>query len=137
MSTPTSANPGNSWWIRAEHLAIVIIFSVLGLMHLHDIAWGRFAAAFLAIDLIGYLPGAIAFHRAAGKPISPAYHLLYNLTHNYMVTGTAVALWAFAIGGLEWAMVAVPIHLSGDRGLLGNFSKPATHPFEPIHASKG
>jgi len=137
MNTSTRANPCASWWIRAEHLAIVVIFSVLGFMHLQDIAWARFAAAFLLIDLIGYLPGAFAFRKAGGKPIPPAYHLLYNLTHNYVVTGSALALWALAIGGLEWAMVAVPIHLSGDRGLLGNFSKPPSLPFEPLHPTKG
>jgi len=48
-----------------------------------------------------------------------------------------VALWALAIGGAEWAMLAVPIHLSGDRGLLGNFSKPASLLFEPRRAPKG
>jgi hypothetical protein len=135
LNTNSPADPGTSWWIRAEHLAIVAIFSSLALAHFEDIVWARFVAAFLLIDLIGYLPGAIAFRRSAGRPISPTYHLLYNLTHNYVITGTAIALWALAIGGLEWAMVAVPIHLSGDRGLLGNFSKPASLPFEPLHRS--
>jgi hypothetical protein len=123
--------------MRAEHLAIVAIFSVLAFMHLKDIVWSRFIAAFVLIDLLGYLPGALAFRRAAGKPIAPVYHLIYNLTHNYLVTGTAIALWALAIGGLEWAMVAVPIHLSGDRGLFGNFSKPASLPFEQLHPFQG
>jgi hypothetical protein len=122
--------------MRTEHLAIVAIFGVLGLMHLHEIAWGRFAAAFLLIDLVGYLPGAIAFRKAGDSPISSRYHLLYNVTHNYVVMGAAVALWALAGGGLEWAMLAVPIHLSGDRGLLGNFSMPPALAFEPLHPSK-
>jgi hypothetical protein len=137
MYTESPPNPGTSWWIRAEHLAIVGICSVLAFTHLDDIAWARFIAAFLVIDLLGYLPGAVAFRKAAGKPIAPIFHLLYNLTHNYLVTGTGVALWALAIGGAEWAMLAVPIHLSGDRGLLGNFSKPASLLFEPRHAPKG
>jgi len=137
LNANSPASPGTSWWMRAEHLAIVTIFSSLALMHIEDIAWARFAAAFLLIDLLGYLPGAIAFRRSAGQPIAPAYHMLYNLTHNYIVTGTAIALWALAIGGLEWAMVAVPIHLSGDRALFGNFSKPASLPFEPLHSSRG
>jgi len=136
MNTITTENPGTSWWIRAEHLAVVIICTSLAFMHIKDIAWARFFAAFLLIDLLGYLPGALAFHKAAGNPIAPIYHLLYNLTHNYLVTGTCVALWALTIGGPEWAMLAVPIHLSGDRGLLGNFSKPTSLPFEPLRPSK-
>jgi hypothetical protein len=135
MGTPPLPNQGTSRWMRAEHLVIVVIFAALGLVHLQDISWSRFIAAFLLIDLVGYLPGAVAFHRAHGKSISPIYYLLYNLTHNYVVVGAAVALWALAAGGLEWAMVAVPIHLSGDRSLFGNFSKSVSLPFERQHAA--
>jgi hypothetical protein len=136
MTTIDPADTGASWWMRAEHVAIVVICGVLAIMHLQEIDWVRFVASFLLIDLIGYLPGAAAFRKAGGKTISPNFHLLYNLTHNYVVVGVALALWAFAIDGLEWAMLAVPIHLSGDRGLLGNFSKPLSLPFEPSHPSE-
>jgi len=119
-----------SWWMRAEHLLIVAVVSALALWHAGDIAWVRFVAAFVVIDLIGYLPGAIAFHRSRRGAISRVYYLLYNVTHNYVVAGAAVALWALAIGHLEWAMAAVPIHLSGDRGLFGNFAKDPAAPFE-------
>jgi hypothetical protein len=136
MTTIDPADTGASWWMRAEHVAIVVICGVLAIMHLQEIDWVRFVASFLLIDLIGYLPGAAAFRKAGGKTISPTFHLLYNLTHNYVVVGVALALWAFAIDGLEWAMLAVPIHLSGDRGLLGNFSKPLSLPFEPSHPSE-
>jgi hypothetical protein len=40
-------------------------------------------------------------------------------------------VWAVLAGGPEWAMLAVPIHLSGDRGLFGNVYKPVSLPFEP------
>lgn len=136
MTMPDPADPVASWWMRAEHLAIVGVCGVLAIMHLHEIDWVRFAAAFLLIDLVGYLPGAAAFRKARGGAIPASFHLLYNLTHNYVVAGIAVALWAFAIGGLEWAMLAVPIHLSGDRGVFGNFSKPLSLPFEPSHPSE-
>jgi len=133
MHDKPTAMQGASWWMRAEHIAIVALCTGLALLHFSDIAWGRFVAAFLLIDLIGYLPGAVAFRRAAGRPIAPAYYLLYNLMHNYLVVGAALALWALAAGRPEWAMLAVPIHLSGDRGVLGNFAKPLSLPFEPQH----
>ena len=47
------------------------------------------------------------------------------------MSGAGVALWAYAHGGFEWAMLAVPIHLSGDRGLFGNTLKPFELSFEP------
>ena len=52
------------------------------------------------------------------------------------MTGTGVALWAYAIGGFEWAMLAVPIHLCVDRGVFGNTLKPIELSFEPRRASR-
>jgi hypothetical protein len=99
--------------------------------HLGEIHWGRFALAFLLIDLVGYLPGALAYRRAGGGPIAARFHHLYNFTHSYLTGGVAVALWALALGRLEWAMLAIPLHLSGDRSLFGNTYKPVELPFEP------
>jgi hypothetical protein len=118
-------------WVRAEHIAIVVVAAVQGLFHLREVDWTRFVFAFAIIDLVGYLPGAVAFRRRPG-PIAPLYHHAYNLTHSYLVAGMAVALWALVLGRLEWAMVAVPIHLSGDRGLFGNTYKPTSLPFEAV-----
>jgi hypothetical protein len=121
---------GLRWLSRAEHLALAAAGVVLVLWHADAVSWWRFALAFALIDLVGYLPGARAFRRTGGGPIAPLYHHLYNLTHNFLTAAVVVALWAAAIGGLEWAMLAIPIHLAGDRGLFGNGWKPADRPFE-------
>lgn len=117
-------------WMRAEHTALALAVSVLVALHGREVAWARFVAVFSVIDLIGYLPGAIAFRRAGGGKIAPIYHHLYNVTHSYLVASIGVGIWALAIGGAEWAMLAVPIHLSGDRGIFGNVYKPTSLPFE-------
>ena len=119
-------------WVRAEHTALVLVLSALVALHAREVAWGRFLGAFVMIDLVGYLPGAIAFRRSGGGRIAPLYHHLYNVTHSYLTAGAAVWLWVLAAGGIEWAMLAIPIHLSGDRGLLGNVYKPVSLPFEPV-----
>ena len=119
-----------SRWVRAEHAGAVVVLASMVLTHWPDVDWPRFVLAFIAIDAVGYVPAALAFRRARGGPIPPIYHHLYNLTHSYLVAAGAVALWAFARGGTEWAMLAVPIHLSGDRGLLGNAFKRSAAPFE-------
>jgi len=116
-------------WIRAEHAGAVVVLTALVLTHWLDVAWPRFVLAFVAIDVVGYVPGILAFRRARGGPIAPIYHHLYNVTHSYLVAVAAVGLWAFARGGFEWAMLAVPIHLSGDRGILGNVFKSPAAPF--------
>lgn len=117
---------------RAEHLMVVVVCSVLALMHWRDVNWIRFVFAFAILDVIGYIPGTIVYHRQHGGTIPAIYHYLYNITHSYLVAAVVVALWARGIGGFEWAMLALPIHLSGDRGIFGNFYKPLELPFEPV-----
>jgi hypothetical protein len=122
----------HAWsWVRAEHATLALTLCALEVAHAHEVAWGTFVLAFVLIDLVGYVPGAIAFRRRVGGRIDPIYHHLYNLTHNYLTAGLIAALWSIAAGGFEWAMLALPIHLSGDRGLFGNGFKPASLPFEP------
>jgi hypothetical protein len=117
---------------RAEHLLVVIVCSALVLQHWQEVSWLRFVVGFVALDAIGYIPGAIAYRRHNGGDIPPIYHYLYNTTHSYLVAALLVAIWALAIGGFEWAMLAFPIHLSGDRGIFGNIYKPLELPFEPV-----
>ena len=117
-------------WVRAEHTILVLALCALVALHAGEVAWDRFVAAFTVIDLVGYVPGAIAFRRAGGGKVAPIYHHLYNVTHSYLIAGVAVGIWALASGGVEWAMLALPIHLSGDRGIFGNVYKPVSLPFE-------
>ena len=121
----------NPAYVRAEHLAVVALAAALALLHLRELCWPRFIIAFVAVDLIGYLPGALAVRRASGGRVAPLFHHLSNVTHSYLVAGLCVGAWALALGRLEWAMLALPLHLSGDRGLFGNGHKPAALPFEP------
>ena len=132
MDSKNRFHTTETWYlVRAEHVALLAVLVVLLFVHRQEVSWPLFVAAFLLIDLIGYLPGAVAYRRAGGR-ISPVYHHLYNLTHSYLTGGLIVGLWALAAGGFEWAMLAIPLHLSGDRGLFGNTYKPADLPFEPV-----
>jgi hypothetical protein len=132
MDTKNRFHTPETWlWTRAEHIALLGVLIVLLALHMAEVNWGLFILALVGIDLIGYLPGAIAYRRGGGGKIAPVYHHLYNLTHSYLTGGLVVGVWALAAGGFEWAMLAVPIHLSGDRGLFGNTYKPVSLPFEP------
>ena len=92
--------------------------------------WLVFAALFVYIDVIGYLPGAIAFRRSADGQISKAYYVLYNAMHSLVSAAVVAGLWCLFVGP-EWALLALPIHLFGDRALFGNFLKPFGVSFEP------
>jgi len=120
----------DSWaWVRAEQTLLAVTLGALVLWNASEVDWLRFALAFTVIDLVGYLPGALEYRRRGGGPLPPRYHHLYNLTHSYLTWAGLTAAWA-VLGGLEWAMLAAPIHLAGDRGLFGNVYKPASLPFE-------
>ena len=132
MDTLNRYHTPKSWNLaRAEQLGLLLLAVGLAVANLPEIRWWAFIAAFVAIDLIGYLPGAVAHRRAKGAPISPVYHHLYNATHNYLTLALVAGAWALAAGSLEPAMLAFPIHLAGDRGIFGNTFKPTELPFEP------
>jgi hypothetical protein len=114
---------------RALFSAALLVLATALLFHLGQLHWLRFLLAFAVIDLVGYLPGARAFRRADGGRIAPLYHHLYNLTHSFLTAAVVIGLWA-AISGFEWAMLAIPLHLCGDRAIFGNGPKPAHLPFE-------
>lgn len=116
--------------LRLEYLIGLGVSIVLLVAHLSEVRWGPAAVLFLSIDLIGYLPGAIAYHRSRTRRISRIYYVLYNTTHSLATHAVVVGLWALLIGW-EWALLAIPIHLFGDRALFGNFLKPFAVPFEP------
>ncbi|GGM16963.1 MULTISPECIES: hypothetical protein [Micromonospora] len=116
---------------RAEYLVGFAVSTVLIVMHWSDIRWWPAVALFLYIDLIGYIPGAIAFHRSKTKQISKVYYVLYNIMHSLVTQAVVVGLWMWLIGP-EWALLMIPFHLFGDRALFGNFLKPFALPFEPV-----
>ena len=125
FDTPTTARLH-----RAEYGAALALAAGLFLAHWSDIRWLPAIGLFAYIDLIGYLPGAIAYRRSRDHRISRVYYVLYNSMHSLLTAGAVVALWAWLIRP-EWALLAVPIHLFIDRAVFGNQLKPFGVPFEP------
>jgi hypothetical protein len=120
---------------RAEYLAAFALSNVLIVWHWGDIRWWAWIGLFAYIDVIGYFPGAIAFRRSPDGRIPRGYYLLYNFMHSLITQGTVVLLWGFLVRW-EWALLAIPWHVMGDRGVFGNFMKTFSLPFEP-HETPG
>ncbi|HKT93624.1 MAG TPA: hypothetical protein VJS18_15760 [Paraburkholderia sp.] len=116
--------------LRLENLAVLLVALALLVTHFAQVRWWAFVVLFVYIDVIGYLPGAIAYRRANGGQISKAYYLLYNSTHSLLSGLTVAGIWAVAVRP-EWALLAIPVHLFGDRSIFGNFLKPFGVSFEP------
>jgi hypothetical protein len=115
---------------RAEYVVAWAVATVLIVVNFSDIRWIPAILLFVYIDVIGYLPGAIAFRRSPDGRISKNYYIAYNVMHSMITQGAVVAIWGFTIGW-EWALLAIPFHIFGDRGIWGNFLKPFSLPFEP------
>jgi len=116
--------------VRLEYLTALAVCIVLLIYHWGDVRWLAFVSLFAYIDVIGYLPGAVAHRRAYGRRVHPGFYVLYNVAHS-AITALLVALaWAWWVRP-EWALLAIPIHLCGDRALFGNFLKPFGVSFEP------
>ena len=124
--TPTTAR-----LLRAEYAVALAVSAVLLVLHLGDVRWWAFLLLFAYIDVIGYFPGALAFRRAGGGPIPKGYHVLYNAMHSLVSAAAVAGAWCLLIGP-EWALLALPLHLCGDRALFGNFLKPFGLSFEPV-----
>jgi hypothetical protein len=117
---------------RLEYLVAFAVVIGFGIAHIGQINWWVAAGLFLYIDLIGYIPGAIAYQRSPNHRISKGYYVAYNTMHSLVTQGAVIGLWCWLVKP-EWALLAIPFHLFGDRGLFGNFLKPFGLPFEPEH----
>ncbi|MFI6644547.1 hypothetical protein [Streptomyces sp. NPDC050504] len=117
--------------LRLEYGVALLACAVLFLLHLSEVRWWAAVLLFLYIDLIGYLPGAVAFRRSGDGRIPRVYYVLYNTMHSFLTHAVVLGVWA-AAWGPEWAFLAVPIHLCGDRALFGNFLKSFAVRFEPV-----
>ncbi|MGW2813268.1 hypothetical protein [Streptomyces sp. NPDC001415] len=116
---------------RLEYAVGLAVATGLLLAHLGEVRWGVAAGLFVYIDVIGYIPGAIAHHRSPNGRIPHAYYVLYNVMHS-LATQTLLALAWIWLFGAEWALLALPVHLFGDRAVFGNFLKPFGVGFEPV-----
>ncbi|GLZ42493.1 hypothetical protein [Actinokineospora sp. NBRC 105648] len=115
---------------RAEYLFGVAVVTGLMIANFSELRWWVVVAGFFYIDVIGYLPGAIAYKKANGGPVPKIYYVLYNFMHSFITQGAVILIWCLTVGP-EWALLIIPFHLFGDRGLFGNFMKPFALPFEP------
>ncbi|AQS70759.1 hypothetical protein [Streptomyces pactum] len=115
---------------RLEWLGFLAVSLVLAFQHLTEIRWGVFLLLFAVIDVIGYLPGAIAFRRRSDRRVPRGCYVAYNTMHSLVTAGVLAGAWALFVRP-EWALLALPIHLMGDRALFGNSLKPFGVAFEP------
>jgi len=115
--------------IRAEYGLALGVCVVAFLGHIDEVRWIPAAILFAYIDVIGYLPGLFVWIRRHGD-VPKAFYVSYNIAHHLGTAAALAGLWCLLVGP-EWALLALPIHLMGDRALFGNMLKPFGVSFEP------
>jgi hypothetical protein len=121
--------------VRLDWAVVMFITFALLVLNWREVNWWRFTIAFLLPDLIGTLPGLYIYYGRRSGPhrsVPKAVHRLYNFGHSFAVVAALCGLWWLATGSLEWAMLAFPLHLAGDRAIFGNIYKPFGTAFEPV-----
>lgn len=126
----TFETPNTARLARLEWLGFLLVAATLTIMNWSEINWWLFIGLFVIIDVIGYLPGMVAHRRSADGSVGTIFYVLYNSMH-CLFTWTVILSAATLLFGWQWAMLAVPLHLFGDRALFGNSLKPFGVPFEP------
>lgn len=116
--------------VRLEWGGLLVACAVLTLAHWRQVDWLTFVLLFVVIDAVGYLPGAVAYRRSRTGDISRVYYALYNGMHHLTTWTVIVGVWVWW-SDWQWAFLAVPLHLLGDRALFGNSLKPFGVSFEP------
>lgn len=115
---------------RAEYLVGLAAVTGLFIAHIGEVRWIPAILLFVYIDLIGYIPGAIAYRRSPGHKVHRGFYIAYNTMHSLITQMVVAGVW-MVVHGPEWALLVLPIHLFADRGVFGNFLKPFTLAFEP------
>ena len=121
--------------VRLEHFLLLVALSILVILHWGEVNWLRFVIAFLSSDVIGTFPALYWYYkRSTGKnhAIPQGFYIAYNLGHSFLVVGAFTAAWYLVTRQWEWAMLAMPIHLLGDRSIFGNIYKSPRLEFEPV-----
>ena len=121
--------------VRLEYLVMLIGLSLLVLAHWSEVNWIRFIVAFAWSDLVGTFPGLYWYYKRtspANRAVPSTFYHLYNFGHSFIAVGVITAIWYALTGRFEWAMLAMPIHLLGDRAIFGNIYKASSLEFEPV-----
>lgn len=116
--------------LRAEYAVGLAVSVFLLIWHIGDVRILPAILLFAYNDIIGYIPGAIAYRRSPDKRISKHYYTAYNVAHSFVTAAAVAGLWAWLVKP-EWALLIIAAHLCGDRALFGNFMKQYSVSFEP------
>ncbi len=120
--------------VRLDWLCIMTILIVAVAVNWREVDWARFIIMFWIIDIIGTAPAMYFDYRNKREGNTgdvPRWCVVsYNVCHSFFTVSIVTLAWFF-ISGVEWAMLAMPMHLAADRGVFGNIYRSFGLKFQP------
>jgi hypothetical protein len=116
---------------RAEYALGFLVCLWLMIAHWDALNFWLAIALFAYIDLIGTVPGLLAYHRSPNGQIARTYYVLYDVMHSAVTQGLVMITFA-ELFGFQWALLGIPTHLCVDRAMFNNYPKPFGLAFDPV-----
>ena len=116
---------------RSEYALGFVVCMWLMISHWSELDVWQAILLFAYIDLIGTVPGLIAYHVSADGQISKVYYYVYNFLHSWVTQGI-VMIGYVEVLGWHWCLLGIPAHLCIDRSMFNNYPKPLGVAFDPV-----
>jgi hypothetical protein len=114
--------------LKKEYCLIFLVVIGSTILFFDEINLVHYVILFFGIDAIGYWPGLLYTKIKKTEFIPRWFHRLYNLMHDQS-TLLVLGLLYICVSASPYSVLAILLHLSVDRGLLGNFHKYSYHEF--------
>lgn len=88
-------------------------------------------ALFAYMDVIGTIPGLLAYRLSPDGQVPRVYYVLYDVLHSAFTQGL-VTIAFIQLFGWQWALLAIPAHICADRSIFNNYPKPFGVAFDPV-----
>jgi hypothetical protein len=124
--TPTTARHA-----RAEYALGFVVCMWLMIAHWSELDVWQAILLFAYIDLIGTVPGLVAYHLSPTGQIHRGYYYVYNVLHSCVTQGLVI-IGYIGLFGWQWCILGIPTHIFIDRAMFNNYPKPFGVAFDPV-----
>lgn len=115
--------------LRLEYFALFWISIFLTYEFSNNINWWQFLILFFSIDILSYYPGRIWSLLTQNDTPPRVFYIIYNCCHNFSVLVLVSLIWLYFFKD-NYSFLALFVHISIDRGVLGNFPKVVSDEFK-------
>jgi len=123
------------YYSRLDYLVGLVGCLVLMYLNYESINIWVFILILALPDVIGYYPAAMLYYlrpKSSRRRVPVVFYYIYNLSHGVFLNTVCCFVWSYYAGGLQFEMLAFPIHLCIDRGVFGLFYKSRKISFVPV-----